>query len=51
MVLAVVEQLTGRKPVEECVRFLTGDWKAYSKAGDAWRQIGNALEAIGKNVE
>lgn len=50
-VVNLLQQITGRNIVEEVVQFLTGDWQAYSRAGTAWRHIGEALERIGKNVD
>ncbi|HCT75524.1 MAG TPA: hypothetical protein DGG94_19400 [Micromonosporaceae bacterium] len=49
--LKVVEILTGRKPLEEAMKFLTGDWEAFSRAGAAWKNVGEALAAIGENLD
>lgn len=49
--LKLIEQLTGRNPVAELVQFVSGAWEAFSRAGAAWRHIGDAMERIGKNVD
>lgn len=49
--LNLIKEVTGRNPVEELVQFISGDWQGFSRAGTAYRDVGNALEAIGKNID
>lgn len=49
--LNIIKELTGRNPIEELVQFISGDWQAFSRAGTAFKHVGEALEAIGKNVD
>lgn len=51
LVFRVIEELTGRKPVDELVQFLTGDWKAYSRCADVWGSVAGMLEDIAYNVD
>jgi uncharacterized protein YukE len=50
-VLRVVEELTGRKPVEEMVEFVSGDWEAFSKCADVWDSVAGVLEDVAYNID
>jgi uncharacterized protein YukE len=51
LVVSFIEANTGVDPLKRAGRFFAGDWEAYSKAAGAWRNIGEALERIGKNID
>ncbi|ROT29346.1 hypothetical protein [Micromonospora sp. HM5-17] len=50
-VVNYIQELTGVNPLEKFAEFFSGNWQAYSKAAGAWRNIGEALERIGKNID
>lgn len=50
-ILRVVEELTGRKPVEELVEFVSGDWENFSKCADVWDSVADTLEDVAYNID
>lgn len=51
MVLRVVEELTGRKPIEELVEFVSGDWESFSRCADVWGSVAKTLEDVAYNID
>lgn len=49
--LRVLEETTGRKPVEELVQFVSGDWEAFSRCADVWSSVAGALEDVAYNID
>ena len=48
---AVIDGITGFSPLEEWVmKPFAGDWDAFDKGADAWRQVGKALDSVAANI-
>ncbi|MFI7010682.1 hypothetical protein [Streptomyces sp. NPDC050145] len=40
----------GFNPLDEAMKWLAGDWEAYSRCGQVWGQVGKATGAISENI-
>lgn len=41
----------GFNPLDVVVQWFGGDWEAFAKCGDVWRQLGEAVAAVSDNVQ
>ncbi len=49
---AFVDAITGFSPLEEWVmKPFAGDWDAFDRATQAWGQVGQAVSAVGHNID
>jgi len=51
MVVNFIQELTGTNILEKVATYFSGDWEAYSRTAGAWKDIGEALERIGENID
>ena len=50
-IIELVKELTGHDLLLEIGQWFVGDWAAFAKCGEAYSNIGNAMQDIGSNVQ
>lgn len=50
-VMMAVTEICGFDPIEQALKFLGGDWRAYSRTGQVYQNLGRAFDAIGWNLK
>ncbi|MBR7676252.1 hypothetical protein [Streptomyces daliensis] len=50
-VLEVYEMVFGFNPLDETLQWFTGDWQAFARCAEAWKNLGSMCDDIAANIQ